>query len=129
MFLRSCLYEKRDGTKKQEWMIKRRRKSLSFLCRTVIRTYYCKWNRSIWHPSRQKKHGSTLFISNQFINKQSWHVKLLMLTQTRRNRGRGQNWYKLLTSTLTSKKNVSAKINLFTVRFSCLERFSKMRWR
>ena len=29
-----------------------------------------------------------LFISNQFISKQSWHVKLLMLTQARRNRGR-----------------------------------------
>ena len=30
-----------------------------------------------------------LFISNQFISKQSWHVKLLMLTQARRNRGAG----------------------------------------
>ena len=29
-----------------------------------------------------------LFISNQFISKQSLHVKLLMLTQARRNRGR-----------------------------------------
>ena len=36
-----------------------------------------------------------LFISNQFISKQSWYVKLLVLTQARRNRGReggkGQN--------------------------------------
>ena len=36
-----------------------------------------------------------LFISTQFISKQSWHVKLLVLTQARRNRGgeggKGQN--------------------------------------
>ena len=30
-----------------------------------------------------------LFITNQFISKQSSHVKLLMLTQARRNRGTG----------------------------------------
>ena len=30
-----------------------------------------------------------LFLTNQFISKQSSHVKLLMLTQTRKNRGAG----------------------------------------
>ena len=30
-----------------------------------------------------------LFISNQFICKQSWHVKLLMLAQAHRNQGGG----------------------------------------
>ena len=30
-----------------------------------------------------------LFVSNQFISKKSWHIKLLMLTQARRNRGVG----------------------------------------
>ena len=30
-----------------------------------------------------------LFITNQFISKQSSHFKLLMLTQARRNRGAG----------------------------------------
>ena len=29
------------------------------------------------------------FTSNLFIGKRSWHVKLLMLTQARRNRGAG----------------------------------------
>ena len=35
VLLRRCLYEKREGTKKREGMIKGRRKSLSFLYRTV----------------------------------------------------------------------------------------------
>ena len=34
-------------------------------------------------------HIPFLFIKNQFIRKQSWHVKLLMLTQARGNRGAG----------------------------------------
>ena len=93
------VYERRDGTKKWEWMIKQRRKPLSYLCRTVIGTCYCIWNRNIWHPPRQRKRVNILyipflFISKQFISKYSWHV-LLMLTQARRNRGAGAGLIKI----------------------------------
>ena len=36
MSLRSCLYERRGGTKKREWMIKERRKSLSFFIELLL---------------------------------------------------------------------------------------------
>ena len=59
---RGCLYEIQDGTKKRDGMTKERRKSLSFLYRTIIGTCYCKWNRGVWNPSRQMRQGLIFLI-------------------------------------------------------------------
>ena len=46
-----------------------------------------------------------LFTSNQFISKQSWHVKLLMLTPARRNRGAGAGWAAAPSTQIFAKVN------------------------
>ena len=58
----------RDETrqKKRECMIKERRKPLPFLYRTIGRCY-CQWNRSIWHPSWQRKQGSIFCLYPSFL--------------------------------------------------------------
>ena len=48
-------------------MIKERRKPLSFLYRVVNGTCYCKRNRSIWHPSQQRKQESIFCIYPSFL--------------------------------------------------------------
>ena len=64
-----------------------------------------------------------LFKRNKFISKQSWHVKLPMLTQARRNRGFGAKLIEITNFTLTSKKNVSTKVNCSLLGFLALKDF------
>ena len=69
MFLKSCLYERQDGTKKAGVDDKTASSK-----ETGFNILYIPF----------------LFITNQFISKQSSHVKLLMLTQAHRNREVGE---------------------------------------
>ena len=97
MSLRSCLYERQGGTKKREWMIKERKKPLSFFIELLLEHVTVNKTGAFGIPPDKGNRGQyfsyTLpFYNNQFIRKQSWHVKCLMLTQARGNRGAGSGW-------------------------------------
>ena len=48
-----------------------------------------------------------------------------MLTQARRNPGRGADLIEITNFYVNFQENVSTKVNLFTIRFFCLENFQR----